>query len=281
MSAPRADLVLEGGGLKGLGGAGAVQLLLERGWTFPRVCGSSAGAVLGCFVAAGADPEQLGSLVERLDYGQVPDRVPGLDPVAAVLAGGGVHHGAHLRDWVGDELAGLGVVTFADLRRTDPADDDRVPARDRWSFVATALEVTRGRRLRLPWDYPSLGVDPDEALVADAVRASAAIPLYFEPVRVRHPGTGEVAVLVDGGLVESFPLAVFDRTDAGPPRWPTLGVSTTGRGLADPARTIAVDTSAVGVVELGATPAQRAEVTANGRRAAEAFLAGLRPGGRP
>ena len=41
---PEADLVLEGGGVKGLGTAGAVMGLLEAGWTFPRVAGTSVGA---------------------------------------------------------------------------------------------------------------------------------------------------------------------------------------------------------------------------------------------
>ena len=41
---PEADLVLEGGGVKGLGTAGAVIGLLEAGYTFPRVAGTSVGA---------------------------------------------------------------------------------------------------------------------------------------------------------------------------------------------------------------------------------------------
>ena len=39
-------------------------------------------------------------------------------------------------------------------------------------------------------------------------------------------------------------------------------------------RTIDVDTSAVGIVELDATAEQRAEVVANGKAAAQRFLAG-------
>jgi NTE family protein len=50
----RADLVLEGGGVKGLGTAGAVMALLDAGWTFPRVAGTSVGALAAAFAAAGA-----------------------------------------------------------------------------------------------------------------------------------------------------------------------------------------------------------------------------------
>ena len=48
----RADLVLEGGGVKGLALVGAVTGLHDAGYAFPRVAGSSAGAVVACLVAA-------------------------------------------------------------------------------------------------------------------------------------------------------------------------------------------------------------------------------------
>ncbi len=51
----KADLVLEGGGTKGLGLLGAVTRLMEEGYTFPRVAGTSAGSILAAFLAAGVD----------------------------------------------------------------------------------------------------------------------------------------------------------------------------------------------------------------------------------
>jgi NTE family protein len=50
------DLVLAGGGVKGLGTAGAVMDLLDAGWTFPRVAGTSVGALAAAFAAARAIP---------------------------------------------------------------------------------------------------------------------------------------------------------------------------------------------------------------------------------
>jgi NTE family protein len=40
---PQADLVLEGGGVEGLGTAGAVMALLDAGCTFPRVADPALG----------------------------------------------------------------------------------------------------------------------------------------------------------------------------------------------------------------------------------------------
>jgi NTE family protein len=42
-----ADLVLAGGGVKGIGHAGAVAALRDAGYTFPRVAGTSAGSIVG------------------------------------------------------------------------------------------------------------------------------------------------------------------------------------------------------------------------------------------
>ena len=47
-----ADLVLEGGGVKGIALVGAISVLEERGYQFRRVAGTSAGAIVGALVAA-------------------------------------------------------------------------------------------------------------------------------------------------------------------------------------------------------------------------------------
>jgi NTE family protein len=48
----KADLVLDGGGVKGIGLLGAVLVLVEAGYSFPRVAGTSAGAIVASLVAA-------------------------------------------------------------------------------------------------------------------------------------------------------------------------------------------------------------------------------------
>lgn len=84
-------------------------------------------------------------------------------------------------------------------------------------------DVTSGHMVRLPWDYPRYGLDPDTQLVADAVRASASIPFFFRPAALTMPAGGRAAVCVDGGMLSNFPIHIFDRT-SGDVRWPTFGV---------------------------------------------------------
>lgn len=299
---PEADLVLEGGGVKGLGLVGAVLELMGAGYTFPRVAGTSAGSIVAAFLAAGATADQLTAIMGRLDYSRVPDRggVLGVSTSYGLARRSGVHPGNYIHGFVRDELEQLGVRTFADLERT---------------LVVTATDVTRGRLLHLPWDYQrSLNRPPGDQLVADAVRASLSIPLFFEPVTIRDGVTGEARTLVDGGVLSNFPIAIFDRTDGKPPERPTFGVKVIPDqpdvdalffpGLALPQfvpplrllgrvlttailghdqtyldrpcvrrRVIEVETHEVGIVQFDADARTRAKLVANGERKAREFLA--------
>jgi NTE family protein len=226
-----ADLVLSGGGVKGIGLVGAVVALMDGGYRAQRVSGTSAGSIVGAIVAAASIGDQLGpeevkELALQLDYHKFTDpgtveRLPVLGPSLAVLRGTGIYKGDYAHDWVRSQLNNLGVRTFGDLA----IDDDSLPAEQRYRLVVTVADVTTGQLVRLPWDYRRVyGLDPDEQFVADAVRASMSIPFYFRPVTLTS-STGLTSTLVDGGLLSNFPIDSLDRTDRRPPRWPSFGVT--------------------------------------------------------
>jgi len=225
---PKADLVMEGGGVKGLGTAGAVIALLDAGYTFPRVAGTSVGAVAAAFTAAGADSAGLRAVMSRLELTRIPDRrgpLPVVGEGLSLLLRGGAYPGDWFRDFLAQELKRLGVRTFADLRRDDPGGDPSLTTPDRrYRLVVTATDVTNGRLLRLPWDYSLFHLDPDEQSVADAVRMSLSIPFYFTPCTLADPVAGTTSTIVDGGVLSNFPIEIFDRTDGQPSRWPTFGI---------------------------------------------------------
>jgi NTE family protein len=231
MTTPRdADLVLEGGGVKGIALAGAVSVLDERGYRFHQVAGTSAGSIVGALVAAGVRGPRLREMMRDLDYRkfQDPPLLGRLGPpgaAAQVLLRKGWCRGDHLRSWLGERLGEQGVRTFAQLPLDDPdAAVPRAPGRG-YRFVAMASDISHGRLVRLPWDYPErYRVDPDETPVVEAVRASMAIPFFFVPARCPDHVDGGRAWLVDGGMLSNFPVGVFDRTDGAEPRWPTFGI---------------------------------------------------------
>src|SRR5437588_279707 len=96
-------------------------------------------------------------------------------PIDLVLEGGGVK--------------GIGLVgaILADLPFDDPGADAHLTAAQHYTLVVHTADVTRGKVVRLPWDYPEYGFDPGSRRIVDAVRASMAIPFFFEPVRFRAP----------------------------------------------------------------------------------------------
>ncbi|MGW1680638.1 patatin-like phospholipase family protein [Saccharopolyspora sp. NPDC002376] len=313
----QADLVLEGGGVKGIGTVGAVLGLMERGYAFPRIAGTSVGAMVAALVAAGADTRQLRGAMGRLELSRVPDRMPPRLPLISealgLLTRNGAYEGDYLRDWLDRELQALGVTTFGDLRREPDGDDVNLHDDQRYKLVVLATDITHGRLLRLPWDYHQFHHDPDRQSVADAVRMSMSIPLYFEPQQLTDPVTGETSVIVDGAVLSNFAVEIFDRTDEQQPRWPTYGVRimpnlpagidhvfpTLGLPLPPPFellkkvvvtafvgndqthlnrpdvrdRTITIDTAEVGITEFDVDPETVQTLVQHGKEAADAFLA--------
>jgi NTE family protein len=217
------DLVCEGGGVRGIGLVGAVDALAAAGYRFPRVAGTSAGAIVAALVAAlqksGEPPSRLAEIMRSIDYRKILDRnlvghIPLIGGGLSLLLSDGVYRGAYLQQLLTDLLAEFGVHTFADLRTGEQPDQFA------WSLVVTASDLSRRQLVRIPWDLRSYGIDPDTFPVARAVHASAAIPYIFEPVRVGG------ATWVDGGLLSDFPVDLFDRPG---PRWPTFGIRLSAR----------------------------------------------------
>jgi NTE family protein len=250
----RADLVCEGGGVKGIALVGAVTALSDAGYSFPRVAGSSAGAVVACLVAAlqaaGEPLSRLEDVMRAVDYRRFRDsaglgRLPVVGRGLALLVRDGVYEGRYLEQFLAGALGELGVRTFGELR-IDPREEaaQGLVPEHAYRLVVTVSDLSRRRLGVLPWDLPSYGADPDDFPVARAVRASAAIPFWFEPVRQPSP-SGE-ATWVDGGLLSNFPVDLFDRADSLEPRWPTFGIRLTTRPATPP-----VTTSVQGPVEIG------------------------------
>lgn len=310
-----ADLVLEGGGVKGIGLAGAVLALDQAGYQFQRVAGTSAGAIAAAIIAAlnkaGKPLSKLGDYLETVQFEQFMAKsrmraaLGGLADAEHLLLHMGLYDGDYLLDWLGGVLKDIGVVHFGDLRLNDADADARWTDQQRYSLVVHVSDITRRKLVRLPWDYNEYGLDADGERIVDAVRASMSIPFFFEPVHVRT-AAGRVT-WVDGGLLDNFPVDVFDRTDGAEARWPTIGIKLSaqqttiadvhgpdnvaaeavacletlldnaGRYYVTPdkaARTIFVDNAGVKATDFNLTADQRQKLFENGQKAARLWLAG-------
>ncbi len=217
------DLVCEGGGVKGIGLAGAYAVLEERGYVPHNVAGTSAGAITAALIAAGYAAEELRRIVVELDFGQFEDRgwedrIPLAGVPLSILLDQGLFEGTRFLEWIRELLQAKGVRTFADLRTG--SDDPRYAHR----LQVIASDVTARRLLVLPRDAHDLGLQPDELEVALAVRMSMSIPIFFEPVRIVNEAEGREHVIVDGGMLSNYPVWLFDVPAAEEPPWPTFGL---------------------------------------------------------
>jgi len=309
------DLVLSGGGVKFIGLVGAIVALMDAGYSIKRVSGVSAGSVVAAILAAASVGDQLtGEEVKQLAF-SVPlhkwrdsGPVPYLGAAWGLVRETSMYRGDAAYDWIRSELKNLGVIYFGDV-----VDVDRLVVGPRYKLVVTVADLTAAQLVRLPWDYPRLyGLDPDEQPVADAVRASMAIPFFYRPVKLTG-ASGTTSTLVDGGVLSNFPIDTFDRADGKPPLWPTFGITVLprpneGLGAVMPAlkplrffeqtallesllttmlaghdqthlskpwvsaRSIAVESTNVGVLDFDSPRGRLEELYDNGYAAAEHFL---------
>lgn len=239
----KADLVLEGGGVKGIALVGALTVLIDAGYSFPRVAGTSAGAIVGALVAADTPAAKMRSIMADTDYRRFQDeswlgKLPG-GKILSILFDDGVYEGDYLKSWL-DEVLG-DIDTFEQLALPEDP-ESTLPADERYRLVVNVSDVSLGRLVRFPWDYGRVyGLEVGGQRIVDAVRASMSIPFFFKPARLKYTRSDSdkvrsaESVLVDGGMLSNFPIDVFDRTDGRPPRWPTFGIKLSSRpgALAD------------------------------------------------
>lgn len=232
------NAVFEGGGVKGIGLAGAVQAAEEAGFVFNRLAGTSSGAIVASLLAAGYTGKEMGAIIRSTSYASFLRRSPVynialLGPALRVMVKKGLYSGEGLEEWIRGLLRRKGIVSFSDL-------PDR-----KLSIIGS--DITNGRLIVMPGDTAGYGFNPSRFDVAKAVRISCSIPYFFDPVTIRLSGPAaagkpfaeQFVYLVDGGLLSNFPLWLFDEQEGrrpGSTNPPTVGFQTVGRAHPEPRR---------------------------------------------
>lgn len=206
------DGVFSGGGIKGYAFLGALQVLEEKNIYFNRVAGTSAGAILASFLAAGYTAKELETMFAELDTEALldpPKRLLGLPFMKWVnlYFKMGLYQGKALEKWFFEKLSDKNVYTFDDLPEG--------------ALKLIASDLTNGRMIVFPDDLSKYGINPGTFSIARALRMSCGVPFFFEPEKMKTP-EGE-SIVVDGGVLSNFPIWLFD-DDCGNRERPVLGL---------------------------------------------------------
>lgn len=204
------DGVFSGGGIKGFAYVGAIHALEERGLKFERVAGTSAGAILATFLAAGFNAQELEEIFDELNLKILLDP-PKLWVELPLLKWlnlyrrFGMYRGKSLENWFLEKLSTKGIYSFGDLPKE--------------SLKLVASDLTNGKIIVLPDDLNHYGIDGNSFPISRALRMSCGLPFFFEPVYLKN-GKSE-SVIVDGGVLSNFPLWIYDN---GHKKRPVLGI---------------------------------------------------------
>jgi NTE family protein len=234
-----ADGVFRGGGVKGLGLAGALCGFAEHPekpiMTWKSVAGASAGAIIACYLATGHDADEMLALMKKTNFSSFADFAlrSKLLGIGRLPFKHGLAPGEAFERWFDEVLEGA---TFGPLRK--PTQNGGAPE---WSLKLIAVDVTKRRLLVLPDDLvfyreprSSALIDPDAFRVSRAARMSMSIPYFFDPIQLEDQD-GTACAIVDGGTLSNFPVWLFDIDPAvtgRPPTRPTFGFTLEhGRGL--------------------------------------------------
>lgn len=193
------NLVFEGGGVKGIAYVGALQELDQRDILkdIVRVGGTSAGAITAILLGLNYSLSDIDSILRTLDFKRFMDDSWGIvRDTDRLLTEFGWYKGDYFRTWIANiikDKTGNSESTFNDLT----AQKATQGFRDLF-FIGTNLS-TRFSEVFSNEHTPRM-------VVADAVRISMSIPLFFAAKRSFR---GDV--YVDGGLLDNYPVKLFDR----------------------------------------------------------------------
>ncbi|MFC4022815.1 patatin-like phospholipase family protein [Oceanobacillus longus] len=212
------DGVFSGGGVKAFAYVGVLESMKEQNLQLERVAGTSAGAIVASFIAAGFELDEIKELISQLDLTQLVD-----PPVLTKLLPFtkwlflyrvlGINKGDKLERWLELTLARKNIHTFHDIK----------PG----YLKVVVSDLSLGKLIVIPDDLERVyGIQPEFFPVAKAIRMSAGFPFFFMPKKM--PGKyKKKSLMVDGGLLSNFPLWIFDNNGSEIKKRPLLGIKIT------------------------------------------------------
>ncbi len=205
------NLALEGGGVRGLAYAGALEVLEQKNilQNIEKVAGSSAGAIAGLMISLGYNSVEIDSILQNLKIQQFNDGKDIVGKIIRIKKEYGLFKGNKFEKWIGKLIeykTGNANITFYDLHKRHLLDKSFK------DFYCTGTNISRQQLEIFSWEtWPQMELKT-------AVHISSCIPFYFKPVAIDSIGKEVIAkkalpgydLYVDGGMLCNFPINMFD-----------------------------------------------------------------------
>src|SRR5665213_29032 len=172
---PYKNLVMEGGGVRGLAYPGALEVLEQKQILqhIDKVAGSSVGAIAGLVVSLGYDSRQIDSILESLKIGEFNDGKFFYGKIRRIKKEYGMYKGNAIEDWLSrviEQKTGNANLTFDELHQLHLKDSTFK------DFYCTGTNISQQRLEVFSWK-----TRPNMKL-STAVHISSCIPFHFVPV---------------------------------------------------------------------------------------------------
>jgi len=192
------NLVFEGGGVKGIAYAGALEILEKKGCMaqIKKVAGTSAGAISATLVALNYSSKEIENILRETNFSSFKDGsiIPFLD-YRRLYKKYGLYKGKAFEKWFSSVIAMKydSDITFKQL--SDLANKGK----EKLLYV---IGADLSSHKEIVYSHEST----PNTKIKDAVRISMSIPLFFQAIR-----QGD-SVLVDGGIYYNYPINLFDKS---------------------------------------------------------------------
>jgi NTE family protein len=206
------NLVLEGGGIRGIAYAGAFSVLEEKNilQQIEKVAGTSSGAMAGIMISVGYNAKEIDSIMRSLPVEEFNDGRGGIiAKYRRVKHKYGLYKGEKIELWMQELLmnkTGNANLNFTQLHQLHLQNNSFK------DFYCTATNLSKQQL-----EIFSYETTPDMP-IALAVRISGSIPLFFEPVMLndQYQKIEKTDTLsfrnyyIDGGMIANYPINIFD-----------------------------------------------------------------------